>query len=246
MKKEVSFLGIQGAKALSIIILISILPLAGKSISQSPANEAPKITRIVPMDRWIDLSWKYDGNASGGFAVAISPDGKDFKTVEKVGSTSRFASVYVDSLARSSVGFSGQLHLRVAELGSDGIPLQWSETSKVRPEMPGDIEAEVRKKFNYFENKSSYNANDPINTVIFNEEQKQWQRIAAIKMYADLLKSAASTQVPRDFTIPPGVYRVQPGQMVVKDAKNLIIHAPDVEIIVDSDSSGAAFVFKNC
>ena len=246
MKKEVSFLGIQGAKALSIIILISILPLAGKSISQSPANEAPKITRIVPMDRWIDLSWKYDGNASGGFAVAISPDGKDFKTVEKVGSTSRFASVYVDSLARSSVGFSGQLHLRVAELGSDGSPLQWSETSKVRPEMPGDIEAEVRKKFNYFENKSSYNANDPINTVIFNEEQKQWQRIAAIKMYADLLKSAASTQVPRDFTIPPGVYRVQPGQMVVKDAKNLIIHAPDVEIIVDSDSSGAAFVFKNC
>jgi len=164
MKKEVSFLGIQGSKALAIIILISILPLAGKSISQSPANEAPKITRIVPMDRWIDLSWKYDGNASGGFAVAISPDGKDFKTVEKVGPSSRSASVYVDSLARSSVGVSGQLHLRVAELCEDGTPLQWSETSKVHPELPRDIEAEVRKKFDYFENESRYNADDPVNS----------------------------------------------------------------------------------
>ena len=246
MKKKVSYLGFQGAKALAIIILILIIPFAGKSIFKSPVKNAPRITRIVSMDRWIDLSWKYEGNASGGFAVALSPDGRDFKTVEIVGPSSRSASVYVDSLARSIVGFRGQLHLRVAELSEEGIPLQWSETSKVRPEMPGDIEAEVRKKFDYSENVSSYNANDPINTVIYNEKQKQWQRVDAIKMFADLLKSAASTQGPHDFTIPPGIYRVQPDQMVLKNVKNFIIHAPDVEIIVDSDSSGAVFVFRNC
>ena len=207
---------------------------------------APQIRGVAPMDRWIDLNWDYSGTAPGGFSVEVSRNGRDFKMAEQVGTEARSASVFVEKRPFALFGWGGNLHLRVAALDAAGKPGEWSEPVSVRPAKPRDIEAEIRGKFGYWEKSSSYNANNPAYTVIYSEAQKQQQRQAARSMFADLQQAATNSVSPRHFTIPQGIYRVEPGQMALKGVSNFTVHASGVEIIVDSEKSGAAFVFNAC
>jgi hypothetical protein len=116
----------------------------------------------------------------------------------------------------------------------------------VKPAKPRDIEAEVRQRFDYWERASTYNPNDPAYTLIYTDAQKNEQREAAKAMSAELLTVATNSVAARTFAIPPRVYRVEPGQLKVSRAANLTIQAAGVEVIVDSETSGAAFSFSQC
>ena len=208
--------------------------------------EVPQISKIVPMDRWIDIDWTYQGCSSLGFAVAVSRDGHDFTTTEQVGPDARSTSVFVKDRPFSILGFGGKLYLRVAALTVEGKPGAWSEVVSVRPEKPRDIEAEVRQRFNYWEKDYSYSSSDPAYTVIYTDAEKNEQREAAKAMVAKLLNVAATNVSARTFVIPPRIYRVEPGQIKLSRVANLTIQAAGVEIIVDSEKSGPAFSFSQC
>ncbi len=210
------------------------------------AENVPRVTHVAPMDRWMDLTWVCEGNPVGGFVVAMSKNGRDFETTEHVGPDVRSASVFVKDRPFSFLGMGGNLHLRVASLDAAGKPGQWSEAVSVKPAKPRDIEAEVRQRFDYWEKASTYNPNDPASTVIYTDAQKNEQREAAKAMSAALLKAATNSAVPRTFVIPPRVYRVEPGQIRICGSANLTIQVAGVEIMVDSEKSGAAFSFSQC
>jgi len=237
-------------RAIALVAILIIVFLtnarAGQGMISISINGAPKITSITPMDRWIDLSWNYLGNAPGGFDVSVSKDGHDFKSIERVGPDAYSASVYVTDQIRSSLGSGSKLFLRVAVLDANGKSLSVSVAKSVLPAKPHDIESEVRKRFDYFNDRRPYNLNDPAYTVVYSDEQKQLQRFAARKMFAELQKKAANSAGSREFTIPKGIYRVDPGQMLLTGVKNFTIRAPNVEIIVDADRRGAAFSFERC
>ena len=120
-----------------------------------------------------------------------------------------------------------------------------SDTASLKPGTVGDIEAELRKKFDYPAEGRPYSANNPAYSVIYTEQEKQTQRTAAKAMIADLQRTVKSPGVHR-FTIPKGIYRVGVGEIVLKDLRDFTIHAPDVELIVDSEQKGAAFLFVGC
>jgi hypothetical protein len=86
--------------------------------------------------------------------------------------------------------------------------------------------------------------NDPERLVTYTPEEKEAQR-AKGREIAEKIKSLSKT-TGQTFVIPPGIYRVTTGQIMVDGAKNLAIHGPDVEIIVDDEKSGSAFTFTNC
>ena len=109
-----------------------------------------------------------------------------------------------------------------------------------------DTESEVRQRFNYWEKDFPYSVADPVYTLVYTEAQKQAQRDAAKSMIAALTAAAADTKGTRAFTIPAGIYRVEPGQIQLQDVSNFEIHAPGVEVIVDSEKSGVAFSFVSC
>ncbi len=204
------------------------------------------MTRVEAMDRWIDLAWTCQGKSDNGFAVAVSRNGQVFEIAERVGPGARSVSVFVEKRPFTLFGWGGNLHLRVASLDTAGKPGQWSEAVSVKPAKPRDIEAEVRQRFDYWEKGSTYNPNDPAYTVIYTDAQKNEQREAAKTMVAELLKVTTNSSAPRTFVIPPRVYRVEPGQIKVSRAANLTIQAAGVEVIVDSEKSGAAFSFTQC
>ncbi len=210
------------------------------------AKDAPRVMHVETMDRWIDLTWTDQGKSDNGFAVAVSRNGEDFEIAERVGPEARSASVLVEKRPFSLFGWGGRLHLRVAALDPAGKPGQWSEAVSVKPAKPRDIEAEVRQRFDYWEKAFTYNPDDPAYTVIYTDAQKSEQREAANTMVADLLKVATNSVAPRTFVISPRVYRVEPGQLKVSRAANLTIQASGVELIVDSEKSGAAFSFSQC
>jgi len=210
------------------------------------AAAVPRIADVAPMDRWMDLSWTCEGNPVGGFAVAVSRNGRDFETTEHVGPEARSSSVFVKDQPFTFLGTGNKLYLRVAALDAAGKPGQWSETVSAQPAKPRDIEAEVRQRFDYWEKKSSYNPSDPAYTVIFTDAQKKEQREAAKAMLVELLKVATNSVDARTFVISPRVYRVEPGQIKVSRAANLTIQVAGVEIMVDSEKSGASFSFSQC
>lgn len=65
-------------------------------------------------------------------------------------------------------------------------------------------------------------------------------------MIAELQKAATNSSSPRTFVVPPRIYRVEPEQIKVSGAENLTIRVAGVEIVVDSEKSGAAFSFVRC
>ncbi len=210
------------------------------------AETVPRITDVTPMDRWMDLTWAYEGNPVGGFAVAVSKNGHDFEMTEHVGPEARSASVFVEKRFSAFLGMGTKLFLRVAVVDAAGKPGQWSETVSAQPAKTRDIEAELRRKFDYPVEGRPYSADDPAYTVVYTEQQKQSQRASARTMITQLQQAAKSSTVPHQFTIPPGIYRVGVGEIDLKGVSDFSIHAPGVEIIVDAASKGAAFVFNAC
>jgi hypothetical protein len=210
------------------------------------AENAPRVTRVEAMDRWMDLTWMSERAPAGGFVVSVSRDGKKFEDTEQVGPEARSASVFVKERPFTFLGMGGNLHLRVAALDAAGKPEQWSETVSAQTVKPRDIETEVRQRFNYWEKSFSYSSSDPAYTVLYTDAQKSEQREAAKTMIEELLKVATNSAVPRTFVISPRVYRVEPGQIRVSRAANLTIQVAGVEIMVDSEKSGTAFSFSQC
>ena len=109
-----------------------------------------------------------------------------------------------------------------------------------------EVEPEVRRRFDYWEKKFPYRVDDPVYTVVYSEEQKQAQRKAAQEIAGALKTAAANAKETREFTIPEGIYRIEPGQIELKEVSNFTIHAPGVELIVDGEKSGPAFAFVSC
>jgi parallel beta-helix repeat protein len=236
------------------LTLLAALLLAMMNTSRGAAQaaEAPVNQRTVAvvsataMDRWIDVTWSCETPPAGGFDVEISSDGTTFTKAEHAGADARSASVFVEKRPRSFLGLGGRLHLRVAELDAAGNPLARSPIVSVRPAKPRDIEKEVRQRFDYREDETTYRPTDPAYAVTYTEAQKQEQRDAARAMIAELQQAATNGTAPRTFVVPPRIYRVEPGQIRLKAVENLTVQVAGVEIIVDSEKSGAAFTFDQC
>jgi hypothetical protein len=192
------------------------------------------------------VTWSCETPPAGGFDVEIASDGRTFAVAEHVGADARTASVFVEKRPWSFLGLGGRLHLRVVELDAAGNPLARSPVVSVRPAKPRDIEREVRRRFDYREDKTAYRPPDPADAVTYSEAQKQEQWEAARAMIAELQKAATNGTAPRTFVVPPRIYRVEPGQIRLQAVENLTIRAAGVEIIVDSEKSGAAFTFDQC
>lgn len=202
------------------------------------------IVKANSMDRWIDVSWNYNFQPAGGFDIEVSSDGRTFKVAEHAGADDRSTSVYI---ADNALDYSNRkLYFRVKGLDAAGKPLAMSKVIPVWPAKPRNIEAELREQFNYPETGRPYNFNDPAYTVTYSEAQKQKQRDAAIAMITDLEKAAYAKASPRHFIIPSGIYRVDVGQIMFSDVHDFTIYAPDVQFIIDSEKSGAAFTFDSC
>ena len=120
-----------------------------------------------------------------------------------------------------------------------------SEPASLKAGPVRDIEAEIRKRFDYPVEGRPYSANDPAYSVIYTDEQKQTQRTAAKAMVAELQRAVKSPDVHR-FTIPKGVYRVGVDEIALTGVRDFTIHAPGVELIVDTEQRGSAFLFVGC
>jgi autotransporter-associated beta strand protein len=218
--------------------------------SVSPGSEAPPsaapVLKASAMDRWVDAEWSFPSDHVGGFAVEISRDGKTFAPAGKTWPGERRLPVFLTDPPKSFLGFGGNIFLRAAALGAAGDPGPWSNVAMTKVEGRRDIEAEIFARFPDTGDRRKYSANDPERLVTYTDAQKESQRAAAKDLAARLQAAATSPDGPREFTIPPGIYRVATGQLQLKDVKKFTIHAPDVEIIVDSEKSGAAFSFSQC
>jgi hypothetical protein len=202
------------------------------------------IVKANSMDRWIDVSWNYNFQPAGGFDIEVSSDGRTFKVAEHAGADDRSTSVYI---ADNALDYSNRkLYFRVKGLDAAGKPLAMSKVIPVWPAKPRNIEAELREQFNYPETGRPYNFNDPAYPVIYSKSQKQKQRDAAIAMITDLEKAAYATTSPRHYVIPAGLYRVNVGQIELSHIHGFTIYAPNVQFIIDSEKSGAAFTFESC
>ncbi|MCX7008725.1 MAG: right-handed parallel beta-helix repeat-containing protein [Kiritimatiellaeota bacterium] len=204
------------------------------------------IKSAVAMDRWLDIEWTFEGAAPSGFAVAVAANGRDYSVQEQVAGEARSASVFMDAPSSPSAKSDGMLSMRVAALGHDGRSGPWSAPATLRAGKARDIEGEIRKRFDYPVVGRPYKAEDPAYDVVYTARQKQSQRSAAKAMMVELEQAAKSSTAPRHFTIPPGIYRVGVGEIELKGVSDFSIHAPGVEIIVDAESKGAAFVFNAC
>ena len=128
---------------------------------------------------------------------------------------------------------------------TDAVKRASSQPASLKIGPVRDIEAELRKKFDYPAEGRPYSANDPAYSIIYTEEQKQAQRTAAKEMIAELQRAVKSPDVHR-FTIPKGIYRVGVEEITLTNVRDFAIHAPDVEMIVDTEKKGAAFLFVGC
>lgn len=248
-RRRLEQIPIGGCRAMSRIVIALYLSVHGlgaavadDTTSPGVPAAAPQVTHAEAMDRWIDLTWTSAMVPAGGFTVMVQQEGQAFAVTEQVKPDARSASVYAGGLSSPPA----VLTVRVAALDAGNRPGPWSPAISVPMAAPRDIEAEVRRRFGYWERDSTYHADDPVYPVVYSEEQKQAQRVAAKTMFANLMAVAARTDGPRHFTIPPGVYRVGPGQMLLKQVSGFTIHAPQVEVIVDAEKSGPAFTFDEC
>ena len=130
-------------------------------------------------------------------------------------------------------------------ISNDAVNRVSSEPALLQAGPVRDIEAELRKKFDYPIEGRPYSANDSAYSVVYTEEQKQAQRAAAKAMVAELQRAVKSPEVHR-FTIPKGIYRVGVEEIALTGARDFTIYAPGVELIVDTEKRGAAFLFVSC
>jgi hypothetical protein len=233
---------------LKLAVVVSALPgLISLSCQVKPgvgSTGTGIIVQAQPMDRWIDVSWNYESQPAGGFDIEVSSDGRIFKVAEHAGADARSTSIYV---AESASDYSvKKLYLRVTGLNAAGKPQAKSKVISVRSAKARDIETELRKRFDYPEEGRPYNFNDPAYPVIYTEAEKEKQRSDAVAMISELENAAYSNPTPGYYEIPSGLYRIEVGQIRLSDVQDFTIYGSDVQFIIDSDESGAAFTFNNC
>ena len=105
------------------------------------------------------------------------------------------------------------------------------------------METKVRKKFDHPVEGRPCSANDPAYAVVYTESQKQSQRFAAQAMIAELDRAAKSSNAPRHFIIPPGIYRVGEASITLATLRDFTIHAPDAE---DHRYNHPFYAAQNC
>jgi hypothetical protein len=212
------------------------------TICTSLSGADPQLVRTVALDRWIDVAWEHAGEAPTHFTIEVG-DG-DLRIREQVPGSDHRASVYLTSDTVRAL--SGRA-VRVQVLACDqaGKIIGRSAEQRTRLAAPVDLEERLRTRFGDHEKHTGYNAADPAYLIIYDQAQRQAQRERGRALAADLAK-LGPTFAAREFTIQPQVYRVDPGQLKITKAANLVIRATGVEIIIDGERSGEAFVFDTC
>ena len=205
--------------------------------------EAPALTASA-MDRWIDAVWSFPVNPPGGFAVESSRDGKTFEPAGTAWPEERLFPIFVKNPPRAFLGGFGKVFVRVAAIGGDGKRGAWSGLAQTVCAERFDVEKQIIARFAGSADQRKYNSSDPERLITYSPAEKEAQRARAKELAAKLKALAKTTG--QEITIPPGIYRVNTGQLAVEGAKSLTIHAPGVEIIVDDEKSGAVFSFTNC
>ncbi len=219
-------------------------PKFSRTLTPPPVPTEPPTVTASATDRWVDAIWSFPVNPAGGFAVEWSRDGKKFEPAGTAWPEERRFPIFLDNPPKTWLGAPGEVFVRVAAIDSKGAPGAWSSVAKTVCAKPFDVEKEIPARFAGSADQRNYNANDPERLTTYTAEEKEAQRTRAKELAASL--KALSKTDGQQFTIPPGIYRVSVGLLAVEGAKNLSIHAPDVEIIVDDEKSGSAFSFINC
>jgi autotransporter-associated beta strand protein len=221
-------------------------PRAETSSSKDASSMWAPVLQVSSMDRWVDASWSYPSDPAGGFVAEISRDGRTFQASEKAWPNERRIPIFVGDLPESVPQDGVKISVRVAAVDSHGARGPWSIVEVTKLQGKRDIAREIALRFPGTGDQRRYNATDPERLITFSETQKSAQRRAASAMIAQLTSVAENQKGPRHFTIPPGIYRIEANQIRLRDIENFSIHAPDVEIIVDSEKNGSAFVFDGC
>lgn len=219
-------------------------PKFSRSLTPPPVPAEPPTVTASATDRWVDAIWSFPVNPEGGFAVEWSRDGKKFEPAGTAWPEERRFPIFLENPPKTWLGGPGEVFVRVAAINGDGAPGAWSSVAKTACAKPFDVEKEISARFAGSADQRKYNANDPERLTTYSAEEKDAQRARARELAASL--KALSKTDGQQFTIPPGVYRVNVGLLALEGAKNLTIHAPGVEIIVDDEKSGGAFSFTNC
>jgi autotransporter-associated beta strand protein len=220
--------------------------VSAKSSSTSPSSppllkaEAPSL-KVSAMERWVDAAWSYPADPTGGFEVQFSKKGGAFRTAGKAWPGERFFPLFAGENP-SPV----EVFVRVAAIDARGGRGPWSNVASVKSAAKRNIEREISERYPDTGDRRHYSAEDPVSTVTYTEEEKESQRAAAREMFDKLKAAAEQSEGPRHFTIPPGIYRLDSGQMKLTNVAGFTIHAPDTEFIIDSENSGALFTFSKC
>jgi autotransporter-associated beta strand protein len=226
-------------------LTIGSKPYVSPAFSQSIAPptvpaEAPTVTASAT-DRWVDAIWSFPVNPEGGFAVEWSQDGKKFQSAGNAWPEERRFPIFLKDAPGKQ---SETVFVRVAAIHGNGVRGAWSEVANTPRAMRFDPEKQIPARFAGSADQRKYNANDPERLTTYTPEEKEAQRVRAKELAASL--KALSKTEGQQLTIPPGIYRVNVGQLAVEGARNLTIRAPGVEIIVDDEKSGGAFSFIHC
>jgi autotransporter-associated beta strand protein len=212
----------------------------------SPLQEEPPVATASANDRWIDAVWTFPTDPPGGFAVELSRDGKSFEPAGTAWPGERRFPIYLADPARDLSTLRGPLSLRVAAIAADGTRGPWSNVAQARPAARFEPDVELPRRFPGTGDARRYSANDPVRLVEYSAAEKEAQWAAGRDLATRLQAAASAGAGPRQFTIPPGIYRVAPGQIKLRNVNQFAIHAAGATLLVDSEKSGAAFTFEGC
>jgi autotransporter-associated beta strand protein len=219
---------------------------AAAAAVNEPLPEEPPVATATANDRWIDAVWTFSADPSGGFAVECSRDGTTFEPAGTAWPGERRFPIYLPDPARDLATLPGELHVRVAAVAADGSLGPWSNVAAARPAQRFEPGVELPRRFPGTGDARRYSAADPLRLVEYSAAEKEAQWAAGRDLAARLQAAAADAAGPRAFRVPPGVYRVAPGQIKLKNVRQFAIHAAGATMLVDSEKSGAAFTFEGC
>lgn len=215
------------------------------SWASPPPNEPPVATASAN-DRWIDAVWTFSADPPGGFAVELAHDDSGFEPAGTAWPGERRFPIYLPDPTRDLSALRGPLSLRVAAIAADGTRGPWSNVATARPAARFEPDVELPRRFPGTGDARRYSADDPVRLVTYSAADKEAQWAAGRDLATRLHAAAADEAGPRQFTIPPGVYRIAPGQIKLKNVNQFAIYAARVTLLVDSEKSGAAFTFEGC
>ncbi len=219
---------------------------ATAAAAAQPLPTEPPVATAAANDRWIDAVWTFPSDPPGGFAVELSRDGTMFEPAGTAWPGERRFPIYLPDPSRDLSGLRGPLSLRVAAIAADGSRGPWSHMAEARPAQRFEPDVELLRRFPGTGDARRYSAADPIRLIEYSAAEKEAQWAAGRDLATRLQVAAVDATGLRTFTIPPGTYRVAPGQIKLKNLNQLAIHAAGVTMLVDSEKSGAAFTFEGC